>query len=168
MWYIVPDRYAIKPSEWNDYLHVMSTFDTVHDMWATLNAAGRATQLPKGSRFYVFKKGVKPLWEDRQNEGGRLISIEHSIGNARKAKIADRWIDVVLAVLGESMARSDLVNGVEFTVRKETYNICLWTCPCDDAAALVIQQEVARLVNWKSQVKVSMIITNSGSGGASE
>ena len=157
LWYLIPDRYQIRGNDWTDYLHTLNTFDTVEDMWATLNAVGRAPQLPKGSRFYLFKRGVRPLWEDPANTGGRLVSIEHQIANAKKAKINDRWIDLVLAVLGESMENSGVVNGVEFTVRKGTYNICLWLAPCKDDVAAVIERELGKIVNWKSPIKVTKI-----------
>ena len=156
-WYLIPDRYQIRGSAWTDYLHQLATFDTIDEMWATLNAVGRATQLPKGSRFYIFKRGVQPLWEDKANAGGKLVSIEHQIANAKKANISERWIDVVLSVLGESMAQSQLVNGVEFTVRKGTYNIAVWLAPCVQHDAELVEKDLARIVNWKSPVKITDI-----------
>jgi translation initiation factor 4E len=155
-WYLIPDRYQIREN-WNDFLHVLHTFDTIDDLWATLNSVGRAAQLPKGSRFYIFRKGVQPLWEDRTNVGGRLISIEHQIQNAKKPKISDRWTDVVLGVVGESIANSEMINGVEFTVRKETYNIALWTAPIADPLVDEIAKDFQRFVAWKSPIKIQKI-----------
>jgi translation initiation factor 4E len=157
LWYLVPDRYQMHITDWSDFLHVLNTFGTIDEMWATLNSVGKAAQLPKGSRFYIFKLGVQPLWEDRANQGGRLISIEHPIANAKKPKISDRWTDLVLAVVGESIANAELINGIEFTVRKQTYNICVWVSPCDDARVAVLEKELARLVRWATPIKVSVI-----------
>jgi translation initiation factor 4E len=156
-WYLIPDRYKIPGQRWNDYLHALSTFDTIDEMWAVFNSVGAASQLPKGSRFYIFKKGIRPLWEDHANVGGKVISIEHPIQRAKKPKIADRWMDLVLAVLGETIANSDAINGVEFTVRKETYNIAIWAAPSGDEIANGLSQELTRLVRWQSQVKVTPI-----------
>ena len=157
LWYLIPDRYQIRGNDWTNFLHMMTTFDTIDEMWATLNAVGRATSLPKGSRFYLFKKGVKPLWEDRANAGGKLVSIEHAILKAKKQKICDRWIDLVLSVLGETISHSETVNGVEFTVRRGTYNICIWLGPCDDQITEQIQKDLGRIVAWKSPIKVTPI-----------
>jgi translation initiation factor 4E len=153
---MIPDHYQIREN-WTDFLHLLNTFDSIDEMWATLNSVGRAAQLPKGSRFYIFKKGVQPLWEDPANAGGHLISIEHPIANAKKPKISDRWIDIVLSVLGESIVNSELINGVEFTVRKETYNIALWTGPIDEAQRVALERELARIVAWKGPVKHTKI-----------
>jgi translation initiation factor 4E len=155
-WYLIPDRYQIRDN-WTDFLHILHTFDTIDELWATLNSVGRAAQLPKGSRFYIFKKGVQPLWEDRANVGGRLISIEHPVANAKKPKISDRWTDLVLSVLGETIAYSESINGIEFTVRKETYNIAVWTGPIDEGQRSAIERDVARIVAWKSAVKQTKI-----------
>lgn len=157
LWYLIPDRYQIRGSAWTDYLHEFATFDTIDEMWAALNAVGSASHLPKGSRFYIFRNGVQPLWEDKANAGGKLVSIEHQIAHARKANISERWIDVVLSILGESISQSSLVNGVEFTVRKGTYNIAIWLAPCQQRDAELVQKDLARIVNWKSPVKVTEI-----------
>lgn len=157
LWYLIPDRYHIGGNDWTDFLHELNTFDTIEGMWETLNSIGRAASLPKGSRFYIFRKGVRPLWEDRANKGGKLISIEHPIANAKKQKISDRWTDLVLSVLGETIANSDIINGVEFTVRKGTYNTCVWLAPCEDQATAVVEKELSRIINWKSPIKVTKI-----------
>lgn len=159
LWYLIPDSYDnhIPGNDWTDYLHPLSTFDTIDAMWETLNSIGKAAQLPKGSRFYIFRKGVRPLWEDHANTGGALVSIEHTIANAKKQKISDRWTDLILSILGETFAKSDLVNGIEFTVRKGTYNICVWLSSCSAEEVSTVEKELNRIVNWKSPVKVTPI-----------
>lgn len=157
LWYLIPDRYSMKDSDWNDFLHLMNQFDSIDDMWATLNCIERSAQLPKGCRYYVFKKGVRPVWEDKSNVGGYEISIEHPIVKSNRKKITDRWIDLVLAVLGESIASSDWINGVEFTVRAETFKISIWTSPCPSADADAIKTALSHIINWKNQIKQTII-----------
>jgi hypothetical protein len=100
---------------------------------------------------------VQPLWEDRANCGSRLISIEHQIQNAKKPKISDRWTDVVLGLVGESIANSKMIKGVEFTVRKETYNIALWMAPIPNPLVDEIGKDLQKLVAWKSPIKIQPI-----------
>ena len=157
LWYLIPDRYSMKVTDWNDFLHILNTCDSIDDMWATLNAIERAAQLPKGCRYYIFKKGVRPVWEDKSNVGGYEISIEHPIPKSQRKKITDRWVDVVLSILGETISNSELVNGVEFTVRAQTFKIGIWTSPCKQNEADAIKTDLSRLVNWKTQIKQTII-----------
>ncbi|OHT05045.1 Eukaryotic initiation factor 4E family protein [Tritrichomonas foetus] len=157
LWYLIPDRYSMKVTDWNDFLHQLSTFDTIDDMWAALNCIERSAQLPKGCRYYFFKKGVRPVWEDRNNVNGYEISIEHPIAKSKRAKITDRWLDLVLAVAGESISNSDFVNGVEFTVRATTFKISIWTSPCKQNEASAIKNDLSHIVNWKSPIKMTTI-----------
>ncbi|OHT04932.1 Eukaryotic initiation factor 4E family protein [Tritrichomonas foetus] len=157
LWYLIPDRYSMKDSDWNDFLHTISTFDTIEDMWAALNCLEKSAQLPKGCRYYIFKRGVRPVWEDKANNGGFEISIEHPTAKAKRQKITDRWIDLVLSVLGESMPHSELVNGVEFTVRATTFKVSVWTSPCSQNDANAIKTHLSHVVNWKSPIKQTVI-----------
>ena len=157
LWYLIPDRYSMKVQDWNDFLHIMNTFDSIDDMWATLNAIEKAAQLPKGCRYYIFKKGVRPVWEDKSNVGGYEISIEHPVLKSVRKKITDRWVDVVLSILGENISNSELINGVEFTVRAQTFKIGIWTSRCSQAEADAIKTDLSHLVNWKTTVKQTII-----------
>ena len=157
LWYLIPDRYSMKVTDWNDFLHQLASFDTIDEMWSALNSIVKAAQLPKGCRYYIFRKGVRPVWEDKSNVGGFEISIEHPIARSKRPRITDRWIDVVLSVLGETISNSEAVNGVEFTVRAETFKIGIWTSPCPEQVPNQIKNDLAKLVGWKSQVKVTPI-----------
>lgn len=46
-----------------------------------------------GSDYSIFKKGIRPMWEDKMNEkGGRwIIKLE----NRRSGDLNEMWLDVV-------------------------------------------------------------------------
>ncbi|KAH0792946.1 eukaryotic translation initiation factor 4E [Histomonas meleagridis] len=156
-WYIIPDRSTNIDANWRDFLHSLCSIESVEDIWSTLNAIEPAHKLPKGCRYYVFKKGVLPLWEDRSNINGYEISIEHQISGSKKANVTERWIDVILACLGETLTQSKLVNGIEFSVRAQNYKIGIWTAPCEEEEVQSISADLKKLTNWQSEVKVIQI-----------
>lgn len=50
------------------------TFSTVEEFWDTYSHLRRVDKLPFTSEFQIFRKGVKPLWEDPINEqGGKWV-----------------------------------------------------------------------------------------------
>ena len=155
LWYLIPDRYTMKDADWKDFLHKVCDFHTIDEMWAALNSLEKAAFLPKGCRYYVFKKGVVPLWEDSANANGFELSIEHQIAKAKKQKVNDRWEDALLAVLGESIPNSETVNGVEFTVRTETFKISYWIAKCSDEVKTSLAAELKKVAKWNSEVKIT-------------
>ncbi|KAH0785260.1 eukaryotic translation initiation factor 4E [Histomonas meleagridis] len=156
-WYLIPDRSTNIDANWGDFLHCLGSIETIEDIWSTLNAVEPAHKLPKGCKYYVFKKGVNPLWEDNANINGYEISIEHQISGSKKANIADRWVDVVLSCIGETIAKSNLVNGVEFSVRAQNYKIGIWTSPCSEEDAQEITANLQKLTGWQTQAKFVQI-----------
>lgn len=157
LWYLIPDRYTMKEAAWKDFLHPIADFDSIEKFFAALNSVEKASLLPKGCRYYVFRKGVVPLWEDVANNGGHEISIEHQIAKAKKPKVNDRWEDVLFSVIGESFPNSDKINGVEFTVRTETFKICIWVAHSPEEVTNAISSELSKLIRWNSPVKVNDI-----------
>lgn len=147
----------MKEADWNDFLHQLNNIESIDDLWATINAVELAARMPKGCRYYIFKKGVRPLWEDRANQNGSEISIEHPTVKAKRQKITDRWMDVVLSVLGESIAESDAINGIEFTVRASTFKISLWVADSPEPTYNTIKNELQKIVNWTTQAKITPI-----------
>lgn len=57
-----------------DSLHPVATIETVEQFWAYYQHFHRPTQLEEGSYIYLFKDGIKPVWEDEHNKhGGAFI-----------------------------------------------------------------------------------------------
>ena len=84
-----------------------------------------ASDLAPKSDYHLFKKGVRPEWEDPQNRhGGRWAY------TFKERKPNDEiWLHVLLAAIGEQLEDEgdNEVMGVVVNLRKSFYRICLWT-----------------------------------------
>lgn len=80
------------------------------------------------SDYHLFKKGIRPEWEDPQNKhGGKWY---YHFRDKRAAPIDNLWLHVMLAAIGETLERDPSdgeVMGVVVNVRKGFYRIGLWT-----------------------------------------
>jgi hypothetical protein len=65
--------YKIRKENWNDYLHQLSTFHSITDFWSIINAVEPVNRLTKSCRYYIFKEGVSPLWEDKSKRLSNFI-----------------------------------------------------------------------------------------------
>jgi len=123
LWYCKQDR--TKP--WEECLKEVATFDTVEDFWALYNHIQLASGLSWGSDYYLFKEGIRPMWEDPNNiEGGRwLIQVD----KARRNELLDHyWLELLMAVVGEQFEEcGENVCGVVVNIRQKGDKVSLWT-----------------------------------------
>ncbi|KAJ2762455.1 eukaryotic translation initiation factor 4E [Coemansia nantahalensis] len=110
---------------WTDNLKPIVTIGTVEEFWGVYNTVAIATDLPNRSNLHLFRKGIKPMWEDSANsEGGKWgILLQRSIGE----KANEHWLHTLLACIGETFEASSDVCGVVFSNRKNCFRIAIWT-----------------------------------------
>jgi translation initiation factor 4E len=109
--------------EYEKTLHSMAAFDTVEDFFEVYKHLKRPSTLPLVSDYHIFKKGIRPIWEDDDNKkGGKWIV-------RLKKGVADRyWEDLVFAIIGDQFAdTSDDVCGAVLSVRNGEDILSIWT-----------------------------------------
>lgn len=59
-----------------------------------------ASGLNWGSDYYLFKEGIKPMWEDENNvKGGRWLVV---VDKQKRAQLLDHyWLELLMAIIGE-------------------------------------------------------------------
>ena len=67
----------------------------------------------------IFKDGIKPLWEDENNNGGKFIQLEYQIQNLSKMEEFCResqiqWKKLALLVMGGILPGAEFINGIRF------------------------------------------------------
>lgn len=72
----------------------VTSFDTVEDFWSLYNHIKVASELKPGCDYSLFKKGIRPMWEDEGNKrGGRwIINLSKQ---QRRNELDAIWLDVV-------------------------------------------------------------------------
>jgi translation initiation factor 4E len=79
------------------------------------------------SDYHLFKKGVRPEWEDAQNKHGGKWAFQFK--DKKAINIDALWLHVMLAAIGENLEdeEDNEVMGVVVNVRRGFYRIGLWT-----------------------------------------
>ena len=65
--------------------------------------------------FYIFKRGIKPTWEDPSNKKGCSIIFELKIKNGQKMN--DIWKFAVFSLVGNTVPFDEKVNGLRVSDR---------------------------------------------------
>jgi len=123
LWYLKADR----AKDWEDCLKQVSVFDTVEDFWALYNHIQPASGLNWGSDYYLFKEGIKPMWEDEHNvKGGRWLCC---VEKAKRGQQLDHyWLELLMAIIGEQFEEhGEHICGAVVNVRQKGDKVSLWT-----------------------------------------
>lgn len=122
-WFRPPISKANGYIEYEKTLHPMAACETVEEFFEIYRHLNRPSTLPLVSDYHMFKKGVRPIWEDDENKkGGKWIV-------RLKKGVADRyWEDLLLAMIGDQFFEaSDEVCGAVLSVRNGEDILSIWT-----------------------------------------
>jgi len=128
----------------------VGSFATVEDFWTHFSFVIRANDLPNTSDYHLFKKGIKPMWEDDANKsGGKWIL------RLRKGLASKYWEDLVLAIIGEQFDVGNEICGAVVSIRYQEDIISLWTRDCQDSEVkLRIMDTMKRVLSLKEDARL--------------
>jgi len=107
---------------YKDGLQCVGSFGSVQDFWRYWNSI----DLQKVSNFNslsVFKKPVKPMWEDPANEGGG----QWVFRCVDRVKAASLFTKLALALIGGYFDCHEIVCGVVFTTKPKISSVGMWS-----------------------------------------
>ena len=120
VWYRPPTS---KYSDYEKSTIPLAHFCTAEAFWIVYTHLKRPSTLPAVSDYHVFKKGIRPVWEDEENKkGGKWIV-------RLKKGVSDRyWEDLLLAIVGDQFAEAgEEVCGAVLSVRSGEDVLSVWT-----------------------------------------
>ncbi|XP_030371813.1 eukaryotic translation initiation factor 4E1 isoform X2 [Scaptodrosophila lebanonensis] len=121
LWYLENDR----TKSWEDMQNEITSFDTVEDFWSLYNHIKPPSDIKLGSDYSLFKKGIRPMWEDAANkQGGRWVI---TLNKNSKNDLDNLWLDVLLCLIGEAFDHSDQICGAVVNIRGKSNKISIWT-----------------------------------------
>lgn len=113
--------------EFEDNLKEIGSFSAAEEFWGIYQHMKRPDSLPRGSEFFLFKKGIKPLWEDPANENGGRLYV-----SLKKSPVTNKvWEDLQIALLLADNQFPE-INGVVLNVRTMEVILSVWTKELSD------------------------------------
>jgi len=147
LWFFKND----KSQSWESNQKPVIDFNTVEDFWSLYNHIEEASKLQIGCDYSLFKKGIKPMWEDPKNmNGGRwLVSLDK---NLRSLQLDNFWVEVLLLLIGESFGEDHgrLVNGAVVNIRAKGDKIAIWMSSATHGDAIL---DVGRRIKHRLDIR---------------
>nr|CAD7402458.1 unnamed protein product [Timema cristinae] len=133
LWYYENDRNR----GWEENQREVTSFHTVEEFWRLYNNIKMVSDLRQGCDYSLFKKGIRPMWEDdANNRGGRwLINLEKK---QRSSDLDNFWLEVLLCLVGEAFDDyGHEVCGAVVNIRSKGDKIALWTANASNSESNV-------------------------------
>jgi translation initiation factor 4E len=124
--------------DWSQNLKKVATFDMVEDFWGIFNNIRPPSRLNAGSNYHLFKTGIEPTWEHKDNKNGGKWNYCIPKKDGKKV-IDDIWLYTILAMIGENFDAGHELCGAVISLRKAGDRVAVWTRNYDnDKACLEI------------------------------
>lgn len=66
----------------------------------------------------IFQEGIQPMWEDKQNDGGKYFQLDYKVEKEDMEKFSNlaniQWKKLTLCTMGGSLPHADYINGIRF------------------------------------------------------
>ena len=66
----------------------------------------------------VFIEGIKPMWEDEQNKGGKYFQLDYKVQKDKMDEFINasnyQWKKLMLGLMGMNIPGADYINGIRF------------------------------------------------------
>ena len=73
-------------------LHEVFTFGTVEDFWRMYNNTYTISELLSSTDYLIFKKGIRPEWEDPANRDGGKWVVTVKIEDDMEEEVDNAWL----------------------------------------------------------------------------
>ncbi|KAK5584562.1 hypothetical protein RB653_006175 [Dictyostelium firmibasis] len=133
--YYMPKR----PKTMNDYLAglqcISGPIKTVEDFWSYYSHMIRPVdEFSQLSDIYFFREGIKPIWEDAENQDGGKFVVK-----TRRNYTSKWWEDLLLAFIGEQVDGVENINGIVISFRSNDNNLIgIWNKNSEDTDRLLV------------------------------
>ena len=127
-----------KNFSWEHSQLEIGTCSTVEQFWGIFDQLLPLTEAHHGCNYSLFKKGIRPIWEDPMNRhGGRFVFTITKEDRCYK-EFADRmWLEFSMAVVGNILPNvSDQICGIIGGNRNNMIKIAVWTRDCEKLSQL--------------------------------
>ncbi|OAQ35632.1 P-loop containing nucleoside triphosphate hydrolase protein [Linnemannia elongata AG-77] len=138
------------PASYTENLKTVAEADTVQSFWSVYNNTAGPEKLALRCSLHFMHKGVKPLWEDPQNERGGAWNFRIA-----KASTPVVWRELLMALVGEqfedTIAPGDEIFGLSVSARWNSDIFQIWNMDSSlKESSAVMDKVIAILANVDS------------------
>jgi len=112
--------------KYENNISLLGSFDTIEGFWSIYSHLKRPNDIPQNTDYHLFRKGIRAIWEDADNENGGKWMIR-----LKKGLASYYWERLIIALIGEQFPVDVL--GAVVSVRFNDDIISLWNRTGNDS-----------------------------------
>jgi translation initiation factor 4E len=115
----------------------LCTISSVEEFWSFWNQTSRPEDMRIGSNLYLFRVGLKPMWEELPNGSTWSIKIQKSTNYDMR----EAWQRLFLLSIGENLETTQLA-GCSVSSRPNHYVMTIWleVSPSAESQMLILEK----------------------------
>ena len=113
-------------------------------------------ELLSNTDYLIFKKGIRPEWEDPHNKDGGKWVVTLPIEDDMEEEVDKAWLQLLLHITGGFFERKerDLINGMIFSIRDKHLRMSLWCNSSTEVESIkVIGKKFKQISNLDKKYK---------------
>ena len=124
-------------------LNEVYSFSTIEDFWRMYNNTYSVEEIMPNTDYMLFKKGIRPEWEDVHNRGGGKWVVTLPIQEDMEEEVGQAWLKVLVTLISGQIEaeESAMINGVVLSVREKHLRLNLW---CSDKENQALLKSIGR------------------------
>jgi len=140
---------TLNPNDYLDHINQEGTFQTVQGFYDSWNDLQNSRDSSGDCNYLLFKTGITPVWEDRQNSrGGKCFVV---VPKTSRHETNRKWVTLLLTVLiGEFDAE---INGAVLSNRSWGNMFAVWTRGSEKQTVDSVSNKLYELFGDDVQVK---------------
>ena len=144
-----PNKTKLRREDYESEIKMLGSFSTVEDFWSYYQHMIRPDKLPVGCKFALFQEGIKPVWEDKENQGGGSFILRVKKNYANKF-----WEDLLISYIGEQCDENDDICVLNLGVKANEINISIWTRALDEESREIIDEWIRKTLGFNDKIEI--------------
>jgi translation initiation factor 4E len=134
--------------DYENFIKKIGEFDSAEEFWGYYQHIRRPDSLPKSCEVFLFKSGIRPLWEDPANKGGGRFVL-----HIKKIFANKTWEDMLIAVVCSTKDESE-INGVVINVRSWEILLSIWMGKIDEEKCEKYRAWIRKSLGMTENIKI--------------
>jgi translation initiation factor 4E len=143
-------RAGSEQTNYEEAMKQVGNFQTIEHFWRIYNHMLRPSEFKTTTDYHLFKHGIKPTWEDPQNERGGKWMVR-----LKKGLSTRYWEELIIAIIGEQFDVGHEICGAVVSVRNNEDIISVWNKNAENTEAKnKIRDQMRRILKLPSFINV--------------
>ena len=144
-------------------LNNVHTFDTIEGFWSMYNNIYSIEDIMPNTDYMMFKKGIRPEWEDGANKKGGKWCVTLPIQEDMEEECGQAWLNTLVFLISGQLEDDEnrLINGLVLSVREKHLRLSLWCSESEQKYVSLLKQigtHFSRMCGFHSKYEFKFLL----------